>query len=53
MRSVEIAYRDNALVLTACPWGSCVSDASICGNYEGMDSSQKAVQCSLDDREAA
>jgi len=48
MRILQIAYREPALVLTACEFSPCLSDSSICGSYEGINESGEAVLCSLD-----
>jgi len=52
MRSIQIAYREPALVLTDCMFGPCLSDSSICGSFEGLTASGEAVLCSYDSSEA-
>lgn len=55
MRSVKIAYREPAIILTVCEFGACFKASSICGSFEGITEtdSVEAVLCSLDCSEAA
>lgn len=48
MRTIA-AYIEDHLILPfeGCPWMPCLSE-TVCGYYEGLDSSGEAVLCSLD-----
>ena len=52
MRTLQIAYQEPYLILTACEFGPCLSDSSICGSFEGITASGEAVLCSYDSSEA-